>query len=215
MPEAVNPRRYESALRREQAAATRTRIVRAAAELFAAAGYTQTSIEQIAARAGVARPTVYTAFTGKPALLKEALDLQLAGDDAPVPVRDRPWFQELLRQRDPRVLLELEARNDRMINERAGPLLEAVRNAAATDDDIARLYATVKQQRHAGARVVAETLAALGPLRDDLDLDAATDVLWLLKDPALYTALAGDRGWPAERYQAWLAHAMQDSLLPA
>jgi AcrR family transcriptional regulator len=184
-------------------AATRTRIVRAAAELFAAHGYTQTSIEQIAARAGVARPTVYTAFTGKPALLKAAIDLQLAGDDAPVPVRDRPWFQELLHQRDPRVLLEFEARNDRVINERS------------PHDDIARLYATAKQQRRIGARVVAETLAALGPLRDDLDLDAATDVLWLLKDPALYTALVGDRGWPAERYQAWLARAMQTSLLPA
>jgi AcrR family transcriptional regulator len=213
MPEEVKPRRYESALRREQAAATRTRIVRAAAELFAAQGYTQTSIEQIAARAGVARPTVYTAFTGKPALLKQALDLLLAGDDAPVPVRDRPWFQELLRQRDPRRLLEIEARNDRMINERVAALQEAVRNAAATDDDIATLYATLKQQRRIGARVAAEALAALGPLRDDLD--TATDILWLLKDPALYTALVGDRGWPTERYQAWLAHTMQASLLPA
>jgi len=90
-----------------------------------------------------------------------------------------------------------------------------VRNAAATDDDIAGLYATVRQQRRTGARVVAETLAALGPLRDDLDLDAATDLLWLLKDPALYTALVGDRGWAAERYQAWLARALQASLLPA
>jgi AcrR family transcriptional regulator len=215
MPDAVKPRRYESALRREQAAATRTRIVRAAAELFAAQGYPQTSIEQIAARAGVARPTVYTAFTGKAALLKEAVDLLLAGDDAPVPVRDRPWFQELLHQRDPRRLLELEARNDRMISERVAPLLEAVRNASATDDDIARLYTTIKQHRHTGARIVAETLAALGPLRDGLDLDAATDVLWLLKDSSLYTALVGDRGWPAERYQAWLARTMQTSLLPA
>src|SRR5215471_3100406 len=215
MSEAVKPRRYESALRREQAAATRTRIVAAAAELFATQGYSQTSIEQIAARAGVARPSVYTAFTGKPALLKQALDLQLAGDDAPVPVRDRPWFQELLHQRDPRRLLELEARNDRMINERVAPLQEALRNAAATDDDIAKLYTTVKQQRHIGARVVAEALAALGPLRDDLDLDAATDVLWLLRDPALYTALVGDRGWPAERYQAWLAAPCRHHSSPA
>ena len=214
MPEAVNPRRYESALRREQAAATRTRIVAAAAGLFAAQGYTQTSIEQIAARAGVARPTVYTAFTGKPALLKQALDLLLAGDDAPVPVKDRPWFAELLNQRDPRRLLEIEARNDRMINERVAALQEAVRNASATDDDIAELYATLKQQRRIGARIAAETLAALGPLRDDLDLDTATDILWLLKDPALYTALVGDRGWPPERYQAWLARTMQASLLP-
>jgi hypothetical protein len=158
---------------------------------------------------------VYTAFTGKAALLKQAVDLLLAGDDAPVPVRDRPWFQELLHQRDPGRLLELEARNDRMISERVAPLLEAVRNASATDDAIAKLYATIKQQRHTGARIVAEALAALGPLRYDLDLDAATDVLWLLKDPALYTALTGDRGWPAERYQAWLARAMQASLLPA
>jgi hypothetical protein len=89
-----------------------------------------------------------------------------------------------------------------------------VRNASAADDDIAKLYITVKQQRHIGARVVAEALAAFGPLRDDLDLDAATDVLWLLKDPALYTALVADRGWPTERYQAWLARAMQASLLP-
>src|SRR5262249_55031811 len=112
-------------------------------------------------------------------------------------------------------LLELEARNDRMINERVAALHEALRNAAATDTDIATLHATIKQQRHTGARVVAEALAALGPLRDDLDLGAATDVLWLLKDPALYTALVGDRGWPADRYQAWLAATMQVSLLPA
>jgi hypothetical protein len=158
---------------------------------------------------------VYTAFTGKPALLKEAVDLLLAGDDAPVPVRDRPWFQELLHQRDPRRMLKVEARNDRMINERVAALHEAVRNASAADDDIATLYATVKQQRHVGARVVVEALAALCPLRDDLDLDAATDVLWLLKDPALYTALVGDRGWPADGYQAWLARTMQVSLLPA
>src|SRR5215471_6263850 len=100
MPEPVKPRRYQSALRREQAAATRTRIVRAAAELFAAQGYTQTSIEQIAARAGVARPTVYTAFTGKTALLKEAVDLLLAGDDGPLPGRDPPRDQGVLQQRE-------------------------------------------------------------------------------------------------------------------
>src|SRR5262249_57180012 len=101
-----------------------------------------------------------------------------------------------------------------IINERVAALHEALRNAAATDNDIARLHATIKQQRHTGARVVAEALAALGPLRDDLDLDAATDVLWLLTDPALSTALVGDRDWPAERYQAWLARTMQASLLP-
>jgi AcrR family transcriptional regulator len=215
MAKTVKPRRYESALRREHALATRTRIALAAAELFAHHGYPQTSIDQIAARAGVARPTVYTAFTGKPALLNQAVDLMLAGDDAPIPVTDRPWVQEVLHQRDQHVMLQLQARNDRTINQRVAPLHEAVRNASATDDDIAQLYTTLKQQRLIGARITIEALSALGPLRDDVDLDTATDILWALKDPALWTALVTDRGWPADRYQAWLAHAMQQSLLPS
>lgn len=214
MTKAVKPRRYESVLRREQALGTRTRIVRSAAELFASQGYTQTSIDQIAMRAGVARPTVYTAFTGKPALLKEALDLMLAGDDAPVAIRDRPWVQEALHQRDQHVMLDLQARNDCTINERVASLYEAVRNASVTDNDIAQLYATLKQQRLKGARITVEALTALGPLRDDVDLDTATDVLWVLKDPALWTALVTDRGWPPDRYQTWLARAMQQALLP-
>lgn len=215
MAKDVKPRRYESSLRSEQALATRTRIVRSAAELFATQGYMQTSIEQIAARAGVARPTVYTAFTGKPALLKGAVDLMLAGDEAPVPVRERPWVQEVLHQRDQSVMLELQARNDRMINERVAPLFEALRNASATDGDIAELYTTLKQQRLTGARITVEALVALGPLRDDLNVDAATDVLWVLKDPALWTALVTNRGWSAERYQEWLGRTMQQSLLPS
>jgi AcrR family transcriptional regulator len=215
MEKAVKPRRYQSALRRQQALATRTRIARAAAELFASQGYPQTSIDQIATRAGVARPTVYTAFTGKPALLKEAVDLMLAGDDAPVPVRDRPWVQEVLDQRDQQVMLKLQARNDRTINQRVAPLYEAVRNASATDNDIAQLYATLKQQRLTGASITVQALAALGPLRGDVDLDTATDILWALKDPALCTALVTDRGWPADRYETWLARAMQQSLLPS
>jgi hypothetical protein len=118
-------------------------------------------------------------------------------------------------QRDQQVMLGLQARNDRMINQRVAPLFEAVRNASATDDDIAQLYATLKQQRLTGARITIEALAALGPLRDDVDLDTATDILWALKDPALWTALVADRGWPADRYETWLARAMQQSLLPS
>jgi AcrR family transcriptional regulator len=210
----VKVRPYKSALRSEQATATRGRIAQAAAQLFADQGYSHTSIDQVAERAGVARPTVYTAFAGKPALLKAAVDVLLAGDDLPVPVADRPWAEEVLHQRDPRVLLELQARNDRMINERVAALYEAVRNASAIDNDIADLYATLQEQRLTGARITIDALARLGSLRDGLDFDAATDILWMLKDPALWTALVTNRGWPAQRYQDWLASTMQDSLLP-
>jgi AcrR family transcriptional regulator len=55
----VSPRRHNSPLRQAQAAATRLRIIEAAHAEFEAAGYEGTRIEDVAARAGVAVPTVY------------------------------------------------------------------------------------------------------------------------------------------------------------
>ncbi len=111
-------------------------------------------------------------------------------------------------------MLELHARNNRHMAQRVAALFEALRNAAAADDEIAELYATHKQQRLTGARYVAEAVVALGPLRDNMDLDTATDLIWTFNDPALWTTLVTDRGWPPERYQSWLARTMQESLLP-
>jgi hypothetical protein len=47
-----------------------------------------------------------------------------------------------------------------------------------------------------------------------MDVQAATDLMWHWNDPALWTALVTDRGWPPDRFQAWLARSMQESLLP-
>ena len=58
-----------SSYRQEQAAATRDRIAEAARRLFADQGYGSTSIETIAAEAGVAVRTVYAAFGAKREIL--------------------------------------------------------------------------------------------------------------------------------------------------
>src|SRR5258705_11288988 len=68
-------RAYDSRLRRERAEATRLAIAAAAGRLFAERGYAATSIEEIAAAAGVGRATVFSSFGGKPELLNEAYRL--------------------------------------------------------------------------------------------------------------------------------------------
>src|SRR3978361_677528 len=83
-------RRYDSSGRQAQVAATRRRIVEAALQKFVTGGYGSTSIPDIAKVAGVSAPTVYASFAGKADLLKAAIDFSLAGDDAPVPVAQRP-----------------------------------------------------------------------------------------------------------------------------
>jgi hypothetical protein len=110
-------------------------------------------------------------------------------------------------------MLELHARNSRHMTQRVAALLEALRNAAAADDEIAELYATLKQQRLTGARFVAEALAALAPPRQHGPRHRHRPYLDLQR-PSLWVALVTDRGWPPDRYQTWLARSMQESLLP-
>ena len=77
MPQARRP--YRSTLREEQARATRRAVVGAARDLFVELGWSRTTIDAVAARAGVSRKTVFTSVGGKAALLKLALDWALVG----------------------------------------------------------------------------------------------------------------------------------------
>jgi len=60
LPESISTktRNYRSELRQQQAEQTRSRVVEAAAELFAADGYARTTLAKIAAAAGVSAETV-------------------------------------------------------------------------------------------------------------------------------------------------------------
>src|SRR3954447_3226101 len=87
-------RHYASAVRAEQVRATRRAVVEAARELFVRQGWTATSVEHVAAAAGVSRATVFT-VGGKPELLKLAYDTAIGGDDEDVAMADRPAVREL------------------------------------------------------------------------------------------------------------------------
>lgn len=80
-----------STYRQEQAAATRDRIADAARRLFASSGYGSTSIEAIAAEAGVAVRTVYSSFRTKREILSHICErwLKQARDHRKVPALDR------------------------------------------------------------------------------------------------------------------------------
>jgi len=93
MAEHVKPRRsYHSPRRQQQAAATRQGILEAAQRLFERRGYPATTMEQVAAEAGVALKTVYVAFATKSGLLRALWDLRLKVDqDMLEPWAGRSW----------------------------------------------------------------------------------------------------------------------------
>jgi AcrR family transcriptional regulator len=84
-------------------------VITAATQLFVERGYAGTPLTAIARQAGVARPTVFAAFGSKAALLKEALDRALSGDDENVPVAERPWFSPVWAATDPADALQAYA----------------------------------------------------------------------------------------------------------
>ena len=206
-------RAYRSPLREEGARRTRRLVTEAAAELFTTRGYAATSLADVAARAGVARPTVFATFGSKAALLRQVLDQALAGDDEPVAVAERPWFRPVWDAGTADELLDAYAEVCMLIGRRAAPVFEVVRRAADTAPEVAELWAQTDRNRLAGARMVVDRLAAVGRLREGVGADRAVDRLWLLNDPGHVAALVGQRGWTADEYRTWLAGQMRASLL--
>jgi AcrR family transcriptional regulator len=206
-------RPYRSAVREESARRTRRAVVAAAAELFAARGYTGTSLADVAVAAGVARPTVFAAFGSKAALLRQVLDEALAGDDEPVPVAQRPWFRPVFEASTPAGVLDAYAGVCTLIGGRAARIFETVRRAADNAPEAAEVWQTLLRNRRAGARMVVKRVLELGPVRQGSDEERAVDVMWILNDPAHYDALVLQCGWTEDAFRAWLSERMRDALL--
>ncbi|MGD9530051.1 TetR/AcrR family transcriptional regulator [Pseudonocardia sp.] len=188
-------------------------MVAAAGELFLDRGYTATSLRDVAAIAGVARPTVAAAFGSKPALLRQVLDEALAGDDEPVPVADRPWFAPVWRATRPREVLDAYATVCLLVAQRAARLFEVVRRASGESAEIAQLWDTLCRNRRAGAEMAVRKVRETGSLRDGLTVERAVVSVWIFNDPALYHSLVLDRGWPEADYRDWIAERMNTALL--
>ena len=110
--------------------ATRRKITDAATELFVLDGYSATTLERIASRAGVAVQTVYFHFGNKSSVLKEAVDIAAVGDDQPIAMLDRPWLEQARAEPDPGQVIALWTAYGRGVMTRVGPIMKVVRDAA-------------------------------------------------------------------------------------
>ena len=207
-------RSYQSTLRGAQAQSTREAVIAAAARLFVEQGYAATSIEEIAAAAGVSRATVFASVGGKAKLLKTALDVAIVGDDEPVALPERPRSRAIRAEPDPRKYLALYAELLTEMDGRLAGIHEAVRGAAGVDPDARALWESHLAQHRLGAANVIADLTRKGGIRPDLDPESAADIVWLL-GPGAYHMLVLRRGWSPKRFQAWLTETFITQLLPA
>jgi AcrR family transcriptional regulator len=206
-------RPYRSTLREEQARATRRAVVIAARDLFVELGWSRTTIDAVAARAGVSRKTVFTSVGGKAALLKLALDWALVGDDEPVPMSERQVIEEMEQLTDPRALVARWARFVAELEERAAPLAAVLVVAADTDPEAAGVYAESERNRLGGAESFVAQLSAIDGLRPGLSTERAVAATLVLMDPAVHRTLVREHGWTRSEYADWIERAAVVELL--
>jgi AcrR family transcriptional regulator len=203
------PRAYRSRLREQAALLGQKAVIDAAAALFIEQGYARTTIDQIAARAEVSRPTVF-AVGSKAQLLALARRAAIGGNSV---LGNEPVLAEILAEPDPVVLLRRFATLTSRIARQWAPLHAVLEEAAASDPTLAPVRQTSRDEMYDCARQVIAALRSSGSLRSDLTAKAAADVLSLLIEPGQYRRLVTERHWSHRAFSQWQADAMIRLLL--
>ena len=188
----MSPRRYEQRLRAERSEATRQRILDTLEQRLRAAPTAPVSLDELATGAGVARTTIYLAF-GSRAGLFDALTTELW---------DRAGLSNLTE-----AVAHPDAREHLRGGLRAGvEIFAALRDVAlalfsmsALDpESVGGSIVRLEERRWRGMQYVAGRLGEQHQLRDDVSVEEAADVLWVLASFDSFDALYTGRNLPVE-----------------
>lgn len=197
-------RRYRSALRSAQSARTRQAVLDAARTLFLSAGWSGTTIVQIAEAASLSKETIYAVFGNKRAILQQIIANAVRGGTPNVPLLEQSKTQRIASLTDQIRQIELFAFDIAKILDRVAPLVAAVRAAAGAEPELAELYRTLHDGRRRNLRFFVDALSRNGGLRSGIDAGTATAIVWRLTSPELFLLMRQVEGLSLSRYSAWL-----------
>lgn len=207
-------RSYESPLRSAQAAATRARILDAAAACFARAGYAGTSLADIAGESGVSVETVK--LNGpKRDLLIAAFDRAFAGAEGDGPVHERPLGQRLMETADDDQLVVDYVHFLSTANARASELWLTFQTAAKSDPGIQDSLDAVQARRRSDFATSITLFRSRGLIHSSDDDAALAAALSFLVSPSSYLELVVGSGWSFTRYTEWLAYSIRRLIFAA
>ena len=143
------------------------RITTAAAELLLQRGFDRTTVDDVAARAGVGKATVYRRWPSKEDLAVAAMETLYSAE---MPEQDTGSIRTDLTASYRSVLAFVNTPD-------GADFLRTSIAESVRDDRIAALHRSSTERREAHSRVTFERAIARGEVRPDIDVDAA--VQWL------------------------------------
>jgi AcrR family transcriptional regulator len=186
-------------------------MVEVAYRMMSTRGYTQTTMADIAAEAGVAVQTVYFSFHSKPALMRAAFEFAVHGDHLPMSPGQRPWFEAMRTEPNSETALGMFVDASVEILHRVLPLA-SIFTALGDDPEIATFYALSERLRREGFRSVIDVLTQKKALRPGLGSDDATTVLLVLLGSEVYRSMVSDSGWPEAKWRSWVIQTLCEAL---
>ena len=137
--------------------------------------------------------------------------MNFRGDEQDIRLVDRPEIRAVLAEPDLPTRLARHAVVMTAVFRRIAPLLAALQGAAATEPAAAAMLTEWNDGRLDACTRYAEAAGATGQLA--VSQDECRDVLAATMDGTLWQRLVAERGWPDERFAAWLGRLWTSQLV--
>ena len=200
-------RKYVSERRAKAAQDTKAEILHAAKTLFVRHGIDRVTIAQIASKAGVAVPTVYSLYKSKEGILRGLMKTSLFGR------RFQEAAAKLEGVSDPVRLIALTAQVARAIYEGESSELGLMRGASAFSPALRKLEQEFERVRFDMQKDRVQALFDRHKQKQTLGIDEARRILWMYTSRDIYRMLVQESGWTPARYEKWLSDTLVNALV--
>ncbi len=204
-------RSYRSELRQQQAEQTRSRVVTAAAELFAADGYARTTLAKIAAAAGVSVETVQGQGP-KAALLIAAVEFAGVGVIGEENILNLDVGRELIAFDHPQEALDFLVSAVTDVHKGTARLAPALFGGANSDPELDRYLNEFIAGINRQARRVLEVFRDRGWLRVDVPFDELVETAAVFCSVETYLRMTYRDGWSTEGYRRWCRRMFAETV---
>ena len=202
--------------RGRRGAETRRRIELAAALLFTRDGYMATTMQAVAAEAGVHVQTIYLAYGTKHALLAACAARLVAGEEDPgTHPAERRWAREVAAAPDPHAKLARYVEQIGDVTPRIAPLIDVLRTTAPAEPDVAAFLEQMEDGRREGPLQLLGHGVPPGTWRPGLTADQIADIVFAIASPDTFRALTYRRGWTRRAAEQLIVRMLERELLPS
>jgi AcrR family transcriptional regulator len=204
-------RSYVSRLRAEQAAATRDRVVRAAAELFAERGYAGTTLPAIGRRAGVSTETVQN-HGPKVELLRAAIDAVSFGAGRGAAVSETELGRLMMGATSATEAARRSAEVLATVNQSSHGVWMAFSEASRSDETLTAELRRLTEEIAGQTQIALEQWRSQGWLRADLPLTELARRAGAIGSVELWDRLVRLEGLSPDAYRELIAGMLLDQL---